>query len=114
MKAVLHEYRPGRHPAITSCVTRNVRLPRRRSPASYCAQFLTLNFIFGMWCRRLALCLFGMARIGKALGNPRQPTRPRRHPCNNAAARQTPPAPRGDDHAILKRLGRPIMPPAFL
>src|SRR5208283_1878074 len=37
-----------------------------------------------MWCRRSALCLFGMARIGKALDNPRQPTRPRRHPCNNA------------------------------
>src|ERR1019366_7784879 len=56
----------------------------RRSPASYCAQFLTLNFIFGMWCRRSALCLFGMAQIGKALDNPRQPTRPRRDPCNNA------------------------------
>jgi hypothetical protein len=37
-----------------------------------------------MWCRRSALCLFGMARIGKALDNPRQPTRPRRYPCNNA------------------------------
>src|SRR5208282_1817586 len=39
-----------------------------------------------MWCRRSALCLFGMARIGKALDNPRQPTRPRRHPCNNASS----------------------------
>ena len=77
--------RVARHAAITSCVTHNVRLPRRRSPASYCAQFLTLNFIFGMWCRRSALCLFGTARIGKALDNPRQPTPPRRHPCNNAS-----------------------------
>jgi len=37
-----------------------------------------------MWCRRSALCLFGMARIGIALDNPRHPTRPRRYPCNNA------------------------------
>jgi hypothetical protein len=83
--ADLRKRRPKPHTIWPSPrVTHNVRLPRRRSPASYCAQFLTLNFIFGMWCRRSALCLFGMARIGEAFDNPRQPTRPRRYPCNNA------------------------------
>src|SRR5450631_475164 len=33
-------------PSSTSAVTHNVRLPRRRRPASYAAQFFTLNFIF--------------------------------------------------------------------
>src|SRR5664279_5331614 len=33
-------------PSSTSAVTHNVKLPRRRSPASYCAQFFTRNFIF--------------------------------------------------------------------
>ena len=37
-----------------------VKLPRRRRPASYTAQFVTLDFIFEMWCRRSALNLFGM------------------------------------------------------
>lgn len=46
--------------AIASSVTHKVRLPRRRRPASYSAQFVTLNFIFGMWWRRFSLCLLGM------------------------------------------------------
>src|ERR1017187_2340829 len=44
----------------TSGVTHNVRLPRRRRPASYSAQLFTRNFILGMWRRRGELCLFGM------------------------------------------------------
>lgn len=47
---------------IASSVTHRVRLPRRRRPASYSAQFVTLNFIFDMWWRRFSLCLFGMER----------------------------------------------------
>jgi hypothetical protein len=41
-----------------------VRLPRRRSPASYSGQFWTLNAILGMWWRRSALCLYGIGRSG--------------------------------------------------
>src|SRR5258708_4288928 len=52
---------------MTSSVTHNVRLPRRRRPASYANQFFTRNFIFGMWWRRAALCLFGMDRIASPL-----------------------------------------------
>src|ERR1019366_1792380 len=55
--------RAARQPSSTSGVTHNVRLPRRRSPASYSAQFFTLNFIFGMWWRRDALCLFGIELV---------------------------------------------------
>jgi hypothetical protein len=51
------------HPANASGVTHNVRLPRRRRPASYSRQFVTLNFILPMRWRRAALCLNGMARI---------------------------------------------------
>ena len=47
-----------------------------------------------MWRRRSTLCLFDMARIGKALDNPRQPTPPRRHPCNNAVTGLLDPATR--------------------
>lgn len=47
--------------SIASGVIHIVRLPRRRSPASYCAQLVTLNGIFAMWCRRSALNLWGMA-----------------------------------------------------
>ena len=42
-------------------VTHNVKLPRRRRPASYSDQFVTLNDIFGMRCRRSALNLLGMS-----------------------------------------------------
>src|ERR1017187_2014142 len=52
--------RAAHQPSSTSGVTHNVRLPRRRRPASYSAQFFTRNFILGMWRRRGALCLFGM------------------------------------------------------
>jgi hypothetical protein len=47
---------------------------------------IAVRLPLGVGCKRgrSALCLFGMARIGKALDNPRQPTRPRRYPCNNA------------------------------
>src|SRR5258708_37675390 len=55
---------------MTSSVTHNVRLPRRRRPASYANQFFTRNFIFGMWWRRAALCLFGMDRIASPLTIP--------------------------------------------
>src|SRR5450631_422158 len=48
------------HDTSTSGVNHKVKLPRRRSPASYSAQFFTLNFILGMWSRRAALCLFGI------------------------------------------------------
>src|ERR1035437_2528510 len=51
---------PSIQPSSTTGVTHNVRLPRRRRPASYSAQFLTLNFILGICWRRPALCLFGM------------------------------------------------------
>jgi hypothetical protein len=36
------------HPANASGVNHSVRLPRRRRPASYSRQFVTLNFIFAM------------------------------------------------------------------
>ena len=52
--------RAARQPSSTSGVTHNVRLPRRRRPASYSAQLFTRNFILGMWRRRGELCLFGM------------------------------------------------------
>src|SRR5471032_928997 len=49
------------HASRAASLIHIVRLPRRRSPASYSAQFVTLNGILGMWCRRSALCLWGMA-----------------------------------------------------
>src|ERR1035441_2999924 len=60
-------------PLSTSGVTHNVRLPRRRSPASYSAQFFTLNFILGMWWRREELCLFGMEGGSLSGFSPRLP-----------------------------------------
>jgi hypothetical protein len=45
---------------MASSVIHIVKLPRRRRPAPYPAQFVTVNFILGMWCRRSALNLFGM------------------------------------------------------
>ena len=41
----------------------NVRLTRRRSTASYSAQFFTWNFILGMWWRREELCLLGIEGV---------------------------------------------------
>jgi hypothetical protein len=38
----------ARQPSSASGVTHNVKLPRRRRPASYSAQFFTLNFILRM------------------------------------------------------------------
>jgi len=43
--------------SMAASVTHSVRLPRRRSPASYSAQFVTWNLILEMWWRRSALCL---------------------------------------------------------
>jgi len=49
------------HASMAASVNHSVRPPRRRSPASYSAQFVTLNGILEMWFRRSALCLCGMA-----------------------------------------------------
>ena len=49
-----------RQPGLCSSSIHKVRLPRRRSPASYSGQFRTLNAILGMWWRRSALCLCGI------------------------------------------------------
>ena len=51
-----------------------VKLPRRRSPASYAGQFCTLNDIFGMWWRRSALCLCGMGWPGQGRGTASLPS----------------------------------------
>ncbi|MGX5851698.1 hypothetical protein ACWGTO_32325 [Mesorhizobium sp. PL10] len=56
--------------AITSGVSHKVKLPRRRSPASYSCQFVTLNFILPMRWRRVALCLKGMDTTTRLLSLP--------------------------------------------
>ena len=58
----------------TSGVIHRVRLPRRRSPTSYSAQFFTLNFILGMWWRRGALCLFSIEEAAFRESPPDYPT----------------------------------------
>jgi len=49
-----------RNPLIGQQFFRRFILPRRRRPASYSCQFVTLNFILVIRCRREALCLCGM------------------------------------------------------
>ena len=44
-------------PSMGCSATCSVRLSRRRSPASYSAEFVTLNCFFGIGCRCPALCL---------------------------------------------------------
>ena len=64
----------------------NVRLPRRRRPASYSAQFFTWNFILGMWWRREELCLLGIEGVAfqKSVPDLSQTTRFLPYSCNNA------------------------------
>src|SRR5208337_5531147 len=50
--------------AIASSVNQTVKLPRWRKPASYAAQLVTLRFCLGIWWRRAALALNGMAGSG--------------------------------------------------
>ena len=52
--------RVASQPFSTFGAAHDVRLHRRRRPTSYFAQFLTRNFILGLWWRRGALCLFGI------------------------------------------------------
>src|SRR3954451_4531828 len=54
--------------AIASSLNQTVRLPRWRKLASYAAQFVPLRFCFGMWWRRAALALNGMAVISDQNG----------------------------------------------
>jgi hypothetical protein len=59
---------PGLRPPSQHCCVIHLRHGKTRprldpcnnAPASYSAQFFTLNFILGMWWRRELLCLFGM------------------------------------------------------
>ena len=48
------------HAARASFVSYKVRLPRRRSPASYSRQFAVQCRSFGMWCRPLAFFFEGI------------------------------------------------------
>src|SRR5271165_3671348 len=73
--------------AIASSVNQTVKLPRWRKLASYAAQFVTLRFCLGIWWRRAALALNGMAGSGSEQGMPpipTEPTPPIPDPCNNA------------------------------
>ena len=54
----------ARQAAIASSVNQIVKLPRWRRAASYSDQFVTRCCCFGMWWRRSALTLNGMAYIG--------------------------------------------------
>ncbi|MBB6299330.1 hypothetical protein GGE56_007693 [Rhizobium leguminosarum] len=56
--------------AIASGVSHRVKLPRRRNPASYSGQFVTLNFILPMRWRRAALCLKGIKVTDRLLRLP--------------------------------------------
>ncbi|WP_245503193.1 transposase, partial [Rhizobium leguminosarum] len=53
-----------------SGVSHRVKLPRRRNPASYSGQFVTLNFILPMRWRRAALCLKGIKVTDRLLRLP--------------------------------------------
>lgn len=53
-----------------SAVIHRVRLPRRRRPASYSAQFVSVNFILPMRWRREALCLKGIVANDQLLRLP--------------------------------------------
>ena len=54
--------------AIASSVNQTVKLPRWRKLASYAAQLVTLRFCLGIWWRRAALALNGMAGSGSEQG----------------------------------------------
>ncbi|MDH6206742.1 hypothetical protein M2310_007441 [Rhizobium leguminosarum] len=56
--------------ASASGVSHRVKLPRRRNPASYSGQFVTLNFILPMRWRRAALCLKGIKVTDRLLRLP--------------------------------------------
>ncbi len=56
--------------ASASGVSHRVKLPRRRNPASYSGQFVTLNFIRPMRWRRAALCLKGIKVTDRLLRLP--------------------------------------------
>lgn len=58
-----NEKMPANRP--DAVVIYNVRLPRRRSPASYSAQCVTIIFGFWMGFCRSALYLFGIVRISE-------------------------------------------------
>ena len=53
---------PWCSPSLQSAcgLTHRVKLPQRRSPASYSCQFVTLNYILLIRCRREALCPNGI------------------------------------------------------
>ena len=64
----------------------SVRLPRRRNPPSYSAQFAAAWRIFGMWWRPLAFFLWDVqAGLVGQMGES-DPTCRHRHPCTNADA----------------------------
>ncbi|MGZ2472010.1 hypothetical protein ACVI1N_000301 [Sinorhizobium medicae] len=51
--------------ASASGVSHKVKLPRRRNPASYSGQFVTLNFILPMRCGgRHYVCKASRSQIG--------------------------------------------------
>ncbi|WP_260690254.1 hypothetical protein [Rhizobium leguminosarum] len=56
--------------ASASGVSHRVKLPRRRNPASYSGQFVTLNFVLPMRWRRAALCLKGIKVTDRLLRLP--------------------------------------------
>src|SRR3954447_892378 len=66
------------HPSIASALNHTVRLPRRRRPASYAGQFVTLCVRLGMWWRRSWFSSKGKAGTpGSGQGQPPTPGRPR-------------------------------------
>ncbi|WP_412549989.1 hypothetical protein [Sinorhizobium medicae] len=56
--------------ASASGVSHRAKLPRRRNPASYSGQFVTLNFILPMRWRRAALCSNGIKVTDRLLRLP--------------------------------------------
>src|SRR3954453_18859919 len=66
------------HPSIASALNHTVKLPRRRRPASYAGQFVTLCVRLGMWWRRSWFSLKGKAGTpGSGQGQPPTPGQPR-------------------------------------
>ncbi|EWY35680.1 hypothetical protein N825_37555 [Skermanella stibiiresistens SB22] len=54
----------GNQAAMASGVTQTVRLPRRRSAASYSAHFSTLYWALGILWRRGSFALYGIKILG--------------------------------------------------
>lgn len=81
--------------ASASGVSHRVKLPRRRNPASYSGQFVTLNFILPMRWRRAALCLEGIKVTDRLLRLPIAYTTTAKR-----SVHQRGPAPRSGSHRV--------------